>query len=421
LLLDLRLPTTQKKNAWFAIVCRTKRLIDAQNPTLRVTSNCRCSASTPGQLHPKRPESHSTSSLLSNVTKCLMLPSCPSTAGKMVDELNDHDAPANGAESSRNSLHGTATEEPNERLNASHSFSSGQSTSSSASSFEPALALNAGGDKVLTTPAVRRMATEHHINLQEVQATGKDGRVLKEDVIRHLEQIKTPPASSSKSPANSNQTKDNQLQPTGATNRAVRPVATSAATTTLSSGSSKDTSSGTSGKLAQLEEDQVHRLKGVQKAMAKSMTAALRIPHFGLSDELNLTKLVKLRAQLKKQAERRGVHLSYLPFFLKAASLALRQYPVLNSTFDADQEQLTYRAAHNIGVAVDSPSGLVVPNVKNVQNLTILEIAQQLNHLQSLASSNQLSNNELTGGTFTLSNIGSVSQLFGLTLTSSID
>lgn len=249
---------------------------------------------------------------------------------------------------------------------------------------------------MLTTPAVRRMASEYNINLQEVYATGKDGRILKEDVLRHLEQLK---ATSSTVKTSERTTESLKSSSTTTNNKESSSI--------LMKEKVKEVAS-----MVSLEADQVHRLKGIQKAMVKSMTAALRIPHFGLSDELNLSKLVKLRAQLKKQAEQRGIHLSYLPFFIKAASLALRQYPVLNATFDADNEQIIYRASHNIGVAVDSPAGLIVPNIKNVQNLTILEIAQQLNHLQQLASNNQLTNKELTGGTFTLSNIGSVSIYF---------
>lgn len=335
----------------------------------------------------------------------------------MVDELNDHDTPAT---TTSNSIPVTANESTNESVESggsacvpASSFSASSATSqsnngsSNQSLFEPSssssLNLTAGGDKVLTTPAVRRLATEHNVNLQDVQPTGKDGRVLKEDVLRHLEQLQ---------PQSQNGTNCSASAATRITNKepaSPTVVRTSTTARTVRTGS---TLSGKASLPALLESDQVHRLKGVQKAMAKSMTAALRIPHFGLSDELNLSKLVKLRAQLKKQVEQRGVHLSYLPFFVKAASLALRQYPMLNATFDAENEQLVYRASHNIGVAVDSPSGLVVPNVKNVQNLSILEIAQQLNHLTGLAANGQLSNNDMTGGTFTLSNIGSVSDLF---------
>ncbi|KAI5607934.1 lipoamide acyltransferase component of branched-chain alpha-keto acid dehydrogenase complex, mitochondrial, partial [Silurus asotus] len=115
--------------------------------------------------------------------------------------------------------------------------------------------------------------------------------------------------------------------------------------------------------------------------MVKTMTAALKIPHFGYKDEVDLSQLVRLRSELRNVAESRGVKLSYMPFFIKAS--------------------------HNIGLAMDTPQGLLVPNVKNVQMLSVYEIAMELNRLQALGVSGQLGTPDLTGGTFTISNIGS--------------
>ncbi|MBW03625.1 Lipoamide acyltransferase component of branched-chain alpha-keto acid dehydrogenase complex, mitochondrial, partial [Eschrichtius robustus] len=116
--------------------------------------------------------------------------------------------------------------------------------------------------------------------------------------------------------------------------------------------------------------------------MVKTMSAALNIPHFGYCDEVDLTELVKLREELKPIAFARGIKLSFMPFFLKAS--------------------------HNIGIAMDTEQGLIVPNVKNIQIRSIFEIATELNRLQKLGSAGQLSTTDLTGGTFTLSNIGSI-------------
>lgn len=111
-------------------------------------------------------------------------------------------------------------------------------------------------------------------------------------------------------------------------------------------------------------------------------TEALTIPHFGYCDEYDIGRLVELRAELKKSVEIRSggaVKLSYMPFIIKACSLALLQYPVLNSHFDAKKETITYKASHNIGVAMDTSNGLLVPVVKNVQALSVFEIASELN------------------------------------------
>ncbi|KAF3834601.1 hypothetical protein F7725_027159 [Dissostichus mawsoni] len=123
---------------------------------------------------------------------------------------------------------------------------------------------------------------------------------------------------------------------------------------------------------------------------------------------VELSRLAALRKELKSLCESRGVRLSFMPFFIKAASLGLLHFPVLNASLDEGCQNITYKASHNIGLAMDTSQGLLVPNVKNVQLLSVFEIAQELNRLQALGTAGQLGTNELTGGTFTLSNIGSV-------------
>lgn len=118
--------------------------------------------------------------------------------------------------------------------------------------------------------------------------------------------------------------------------------------------------------------------------------------------------LHELRTQLKPLASERNLSISYLPLMIKAASLALKEYPVLNSTLSSCESSITMLAAHNISVAMDTPRGLVVPNIKNVQSLSIFQIAEELNRLQELGSAGKLGECDLKGGTFSLSNIGSV-------------
>jgi len=142
--------------------------------------------------------------------------------------------------------------------------------------------------------------------------------------------------------------------------------------------------------------------------MVKSMTEALKVPHFGYCDEVDMTQLVQLRGLFKDAAKDRGLKMSYMPFFIKAASVALATYPVLNSSVDGNCENITYKSSHNIGVAMDTSNGLIVPNIKNVQALTILDIAAEVSRLQEAGVKGQLRTQDLTGGTFTLSNIGSI-------------
>lgn len=152
--------------------------------------------------------------------------------------------------------------------------------------------------------------------------------------------------------------------------------------------------------------DHTEVIKGIRKAMVKTMTEAAHIPTFGYNDEIDMTRLVELRRDIKSVTESAGVRFSYMPIIVKAVSLALTEFPILNSIVDANCENITYKAAHNIGIAMDTPEGLVVPSVKNVQTLSIYDIAVELNRMQTLGAAGKLTNAELTGGTFSLSNIG---------------
>ena len=134
--------------------------------------------------------------------------------------------------------------------------------------------------------------------------------------------------------------------------------------------------------------------------MVKSMAAAWAVPHFGYCDEVHMDALMALRAQLKPSADARKVKLTFLPIMIKAASLALSEFPVLNSQLSADGQELILRGPHNIGVAMDTPRGLIVPNVKNVQSLSIFAIAEQLAYLQARAAEGRLGESELKDTTF---------------------
>ena len=140
--------------------------------------------------------------------------------------------------------------------------------------------------------------------------------------------------------------------------------------------------------------------------MVKKMGEANAVPMFGYGDEINMTQLVSLRKELKPMAEKYGIKLSYMPFIIKAVSLALREYPMLNAHVTPNCEELIHRGSHNIGVAVDSPEGLIVPNIKDCQSKSIAQIAQDLDGLIQRARQSQITNDDIVGGTFTLSNIG---------------
>ena len=123
-----------------------------------------------------------------------------------------------------------------------------------------------------------------------------------------------------------------------------------------------------------------------------------------------MTKLIDFRDQLKTVASERGIpKLTFMPFCIKAASIALTKYHILNSSLDVEKESVIYKAAHNVSVAIDTPQGLIVPNIKNCEAKNILDIAKDLNELVESGRRGALTPRDFADGTFTLSNIGVVS------------
>ena len=217
-------------------------------------------------------------------------------------------------------------------------------------------------NNALATPAVRRIARENNLDLSLVPSSGKDGRVLKDDVLNYL---------------------------------SADVVSTKTVVNTPSL------------EVAQL--DYIEPIKGIKAIMAAAMSESVAtIPHFTYADEINMSELMALRSELKESYAKQGIRLTMMPFFIKALSLSLKQFPILNSQVNEDCTELKYLASHNIGMAVDSPSGLLVPNIKNVQDLSIVEIAEHSNRLTEQARAGRMSPNDLKGGTITISNVGAI-------------
>ena len=225
------------------------------------------------------------------------------------------------------------------------------------------------GDKgALATPAVRRITREHKVNVEDIQGTGKDGRVLKEDVEKYV-----------------SQQGQQQQQSTPSPSPAPAP--------------------------SQTREDRKVSLTPVQSQMFKTMTKSLNIPHFLYSTTADMGAVTTMRQGLNAKAQTSEQKITHLSFILKALSLALQQHPLFNSslnTSDPKKPELTHKGTHNFGVAIDAPSGLLVPVIKNVQDLTIAEIASTLRQLGEKARNNKLAPGDFSGATFTVSNIGSV-------------
>ncbi|MCA1773967.1 MAG: 2-oxo acid dehydrogenase subunit E2, partial [Halomonas sp.] len=215
--------------------------------------------------------------------------------------------------------------------------------------------------KVPASPAVRRLVREHQLQLADIVGSGKDGRVLKEDVLAHLDQ----PAKAASMP-------------------------------------SQETSS--RGSVSRVEP-----LRGIRAMMAKRMVeSASTIPHFHYGEEIDVTQLLSMRERLKPLAEAQGERLTLMPFFMKAMALAIAETPIINAQLNQAGDELHYYSQCNIGMAVDSKAGLLVPNVKGVEQLTLLEIAREVGRLTYAAREGRVDQADLKGGTISISNIGAL-------------
>ncbi|KAL4546060.1 hypothetical protein Ndes2526B_g05167 [Nannochloris sp. 'desiccata'] len=223
--------------------------------------------------------------------------------------------------------------------------------------------------KVVTSPAVRRLAQELNVDILKVFATGPGGRVTKGDVMAYheagLEEI---------------------------------PGAADA------TGEAADAA-------AEGIEHQIDQQK--QKTPQERRTDLRKATAF------NTNVIIDIRSRLQGSPALKGVKLTYLPFFIKAAALALAENPSINASIASTGDAIIQHAHINIGVAVATPFGLAVPNIKHVEQLSIAEIAREISRLQTAAMNNQLKPEEVSGATFTLSNIGAVGGTYATPLINS--
>lgn len=239
------------------------------------------------------------------------------------------------------------------------------------------------GDRAQATPAVRKIAKENGIDLNHIAGSGPRGRILKEDVSRLIGNI---PFRRSANDLAAPQVASPKPRPETASTIAPKHIQQATSPS----------------------EDIRVPIRGVQRLMVKSMTAALDVQHLTYCEEIVVDKLVQLRRDLKDASAAHGIKISYMPLMIKAVSIALTKFPSLNATVSPDVTEVIHHAHHNIGVAMDTPKGLIVPVIKHVQSKSIFELAQELASLQDMAKSGTLTEQHLQGGTFTLSNIGSV-------------
>jgi pyruvate dehydrogenase E2 component (dihydrolipoamide acetyltransferase) len=236
------------------------------------------------------------------------------------------------------------------------------------------------------TPLVRRMAAEAGVDLANITGTGTGGRITKTDVAAATSTASTAPVA----------------QPV--------PVSAPALVATAPQASTPRPVAASSGPLAGTTEP----LSRLRKVIAERMVEALQVSaQLTTVLEVDVTKIAAVRNRVKKSFEQReGVKLSFMPFFVKASVEALKQFPQINASIDMAAGTVTYYSEENIGIAVDTERGLLVPVIHQAGNLNIAGIARQISDLAERTRTGKVSPDDLSGGTFTVTNTGSRGALF---------
>lgn len=224
-------------------------------------------------------------------------------------------------------------------------------------------------EHVLATPAVRVLAKELGVDINKVQGTGPEGRVLEKD-LRQLAESKEKPVEEVKKPV-----KVKKYDLYGYVERIP--------------------------------------LRGVRRSIAKAMVKSkYTAPHVTTMDEADVTELWKIREKEKKATEKKGIKLTILPFIIKSVLAGLSEHPYLNASLDDENEEIILKKYFNIGVATDTPEGLMVPVVKNAKDKSIFQIAEELTKLAQKARDRTIDLADLKGGTFTISNYGALGGIY---------
>ncbi|UTR09070.1 2-oxo acid dehydrogenase subunit E2 [Evansella sp. LMS18] len=238
---------------------------------------------------------------------------------------------------------------------------------------------SAAQTRALATPFVRQMAREMKIDIEKVTGTGPAGRVTESDLRDYSSE--TVKAAEKAEPVE--QSPGKETQKTSETNKVME----------FSLG----------------QEEERIPLKGIREKIAERMVKSVStIPHVTHVDEMEMGPLKELRDELKVFAEQKNIKLTYLPFFIKAVVIALKEYKVFNASVDEENKEIVLKNYYHIGIATDTAQGLVVPVIKNADRKSILEIAREIGELAEQAREGKLKVNDITGSTFTISNVGPI-------------
>ena len=223
-------------------------------------------------------------------------------------------------------------------------------------------------DKAYASPSVRKYANELGVNLEYVQGTAEQGRILKQDIQSHVKSH-------------------------------------------LSNGQGRIQSSTHSPlpDFSEFGEIEEHKLNKLKQVSAKHLSHAWNVaPHVTQFDEADITELEAARKQLKSSIEEQGAKLTILPFIMKALVKCLHEFPDFNSSINEDSTALIHKKYFHIGIAVDTPRGLVVPNIRNVDQKKIPSLARELLDISEKARENKITPKDMQGGCMTITSLGGI-------------
>lgn len=240
------------------------------------------------------------------------------------------------------------------------------------------------------SPTVRKMVAENHLEPAQIPGTGKDGRITKQDVMQYM--------ASQTSVRTTAMIPPRQVAPTAVASQRPAPAPFPSIVRQAPQAQAPRTTSADSTErvpMTRLRQTIAHRLKEAQNTAAMLTTF----------NEVDMSQVIEARARLKERFEKKyDVKLGFMSFFVKACLLALKEIPEVNAVIEGNE--IVYRNYYNIGVAVGTPQGLVVPVVNQVQSKSLAEIEQEIADLATKARAGKLSVDNLSGGTFTISNGG---------------
>ncbi|MFF0826516.1 dihydrolipoamide acetyltransferase family protein [Brevibacillus sp. NPDC003359] len=247
----------------------------------------------------------------------------------------------------------------------------------------------------LATPYVRQLAREMKLDIELVTGTGAAGRVTEEDLRQFANRLQKSAPAKFPTSATGNERLLEASTVAVETEQVVQPKTGTAMVATSSQGD-------------------IERLplKGIRKKIAEHMVKSVTIiPHVTSVDELEMDQLRALREKLKPHADKRNIKLTFLPFFIKALVIALKEFPTLNASIDDHTNEILLKRFYHIGIATDTPEGLIVPVIKDADHKSIFQLAEEIDQLARLAREGKLTLEHVTGGTFTISNVGPIGGL----------